>query len=129
MNNLDKARYLAEARKSNLHPKKLTLNISTGFRNADNTADEKAAVGGCWKEYWKTFAREDFPIVCPFCGKALAEDETDGCHINVLMQDSLGRRYYTRKSYIIPGHHTCNMQFGDEFASSTIVTAVEAFEK
>lgn len=105
------------------------MNVNTGFRNAENTADEKAAVGGSWKEYWKTFTREDFPKVCPFCGKALAEEETDGCHVNILMQDSIGRKYYSRKNYIILGHHACNMQQGDEFASSTIVSAVEAIEK
>lgn len=36
---------------------------------------------------------------------------------------------WSSKKYIIPGHHDCNMQLGDEFDARIGIKAVEAIEK
>lgn len=112
-------------RTTDITPSSYPIFTNSTFRNAEHTSDEKAAVGGTWKDFWQIFSQVDFPTVCPFCGKPLEEKDIDGCHINVkgLFGDWLP------KKYIIPGHHDCNMKFGKEFTSRFSVNAVEAIEK
>lgn len=119
-----------EARDSNLFPDKKRISAGQIFRNAERTSDEKAAVGGSWKRYWQIFAAEDYPAVCPFCGEELKEDDIDGCHIEIRRQKLFEEGfYYLEKKYIIPGHHSCNMQLGDEFHAEIDIVAIEAIEK
>lgn len=109
-----------------LRPGIRTLFVGQHFKNAERTGDDNATVGNSWKEYWQIFTQEDFPKTCPFCGLPMTEDEVDGCHIKIkgLLQGS-----WTVKKYIIPGHHGCNMQFGEEFDAKISVKAVEVIEK
>lgn len=103
-----------------------TLNEGQHFKNAERTRDEHAAVGESWKEFWQIFTLEDFPDTCPFCGEPLQVNEIDGCHIKIagFLEGS-----WSSKKYIIPGHHGCNMQLGDEFDAGIGIKAVEAIEK
>lgn len=103
-----------------------TLNEGQHFKNAERTRNEHAAVGESWKEFWQIFTLEDFPDTCPFCGEPLQVNEIDGCHIKIagFLEGS-----WSSKKYIIPGHHGCNMQLGDEFDARIGIKAVEAIEK
>lgn len=112
---------------TSLNPEIRTLYVGQRFKNAERTGDDKAAVGSSWKEYWQIFTQEDFPKSCPFCGLPMKEDEVDGCHIKIMGLGLLGR--WSDKKYIIPGHHGCNMQLGEEFNAKITVKAVEAIEK
>lgn len=96
------------------------------FKNAERTGDDRAELGSSWKEYWEFFAKQDIPKICPFCGMPMSEDDVDGCHIHVA--GALNGSWSVKK-YIIPGHHKCNMQQGEEFVSNITVRAVEAIEK
>jgi len=119
-----------EEKDSNLHPEKRNISVGHQIRNAEHTSDEKAAVGDSWKRYWQIFAAEDYPSICPFCGEELKEDDIDGCHINIQRLHLYeSNTYYPDKKYIIPGHHACNMQLGDEFVVECDILAVEAIEK
>lgn len=111
---------------TNLKPEIRTLFEGQRFKNAERTSDDKAAVGSSWKEYWQIFTGEDFPIVCPFCGLPMSEEEIDGCHIKIM---GILKGSWSVKKYIIPGHHGCNMQLGKEFNAKITVKAVEAIEK
>ena len=119
---------------SELKPDKRTLNAEYGFRNADKTGYDDPKVGSCWKEYWQIFTQEDFPAICPFCGKPLAEGDVSGCHINfrrykLFEEETSGVYEYDEKKYIVPGHQDCNLKYNDEFISDISVTAVEAIAK
>lgn len=129
MDKHEKIGLLKEAKDSGIQPE--TFNLFEGYpiKNAEHTADEKAAAGGCWKQYWKIFARQDFPQTCPFCGEPLAEDDIDGCHVNIGERMLFEDVFYSEKTYIIPGHHSCNMQLGDSFKCNIPIMAVEAIEK
>ena len=111
---------------SNIFPEIKNLSIGQLFCNAEKTADEKAASGKSWREYWQIFTQDDFPTTCPFCGKFMTEDEVDGCHI--IMRDVFFG-HWSEKKFIIPGHHQCNMQQDGEFKAKIAVKAVEAIEK
>lgn len=111
---------------TSLNPEIRTLFVGQHFKNAERTGDDKAAVGSSWKEYWQIFTQEDFPKICPFCGLPMAEDEIDGCHIKI---QGLLSGSWSVKKYIIPGHHGCNMQLGEEFDAMITVKVVEAIEK
>lgn len=130
MNKSQEINLKLEAKDSNLFPEKKKISCGQVIRNAEHTSDDKAAVGGSWKRYWQIFAMEDYPAVCPFCGEELKEEDVDGCHIEIrrqkLFEDGL---YYTDKKYIIPGHHSCNMQLEDEFSLEIDIAAIEAIEK
>lgn len=129
MDKFDKIRLFLEAYKSGIKP--VVINLFEGYpiQNAEHTSDDKAFVGGSWKQYWKLFAQEDFPDKCPFCGYPLNENDIDGCHV-LLGKNIPGNGVsYNRKKFIIPGHHTCNMQLGKEFQSKVSVKAVEAIER
>ena len=125
----EKIRLLSEAINSGIKPKVEILLKGNFIQNAEYTSDDKAFVGGSWKQYWKIFAQEDFPNKCPFCGKPLNDEDIDGCH--VLLGKTLLSNVviYDRKKFIIPGHHACNMQLGKEFQSKVSVKAVEAVER
>lgn len=125
----EKLELITEANQSGLHPEVINLPIGICFKNAERTADDKAAVGGSWKQFWKIFAQEDFPTICPFCGRPLAEEDIDGCHIRIAWNRIGGAGFYSFKKYIIPGHHSCNMQLGDEFISKISIKAVEAIDR
>lgn len=111
---------------SKLTPEIKTLFKGQRFKNAVRTSDDKAAVGRSWKEYWQIFTQEDFPTACPFCGLPMKDEDVDGCHIKIkgILQES-----WSVKKYVIPGHHGCNLKFGDEFDAKITVKAVEAIEK
>lgn len=111
---------------SEIAPVQRTLYTGTLFRNAERTGDDVSAVGKSWKEYWQIFALQDFPETCPFCGEPLNEEDVDGCHIKISGPLS---QSWSSKKYIIPGHHGCNMQLGEELNSKIGVTAVEAIDK
>lgn len=128
MDQVEKFSLLLKAHKSGIRPEFIDLFTGFPFKNAEHSSDDKAAVGGSWKQYWKIFALEVFPTVCPFCGEPMSEDKIDGCHVNI-GKTTLGNVVaYSRKKYIIPGHHACNMQLGDCFKSKIAIKVVEAFE-
>lgn len=119
---------------SELKPGRRTLTKGGGFRNADKTGYDDPKVGEVWKEYWQIFTQEDFPKTCPFCGKPLAEDDVDGCHINfrrykLFEKEDEANYVYDDEKYIIPGHHDCNLKYNAEFESKIEVAAVEAIKK
>lgn len=117
------------AHTSGIKPEVKNLFVGYPIQNAEHTSDDKAFVGGSWKQYWKIFAQEDFPNKCPFCGELLNENDVDGCHV-LLGKTIFGNvEIYGRKQFIIPGHHACNMQLGKEFQSRVSVKAVEAIER
>lgn len=109
-----------------LRPEIKTMYIGQRFKNAERTGDDKAAIGNSWKNYWQIFTQEDFPKTYPFCGLPMADDEIDGCHIKI---NGFLPGSWSVKKYIIPGHHGCNMQLGEEFDAKITVKAVEAIEK
>lgn len=126
MEKFEKNRLLSEAKNSGIKPEIKNLFEGYPIQNAEHTSDDKASVGGSWKQYWKIFAQEDFPNKCPFCGKPLNDEDIDGCHV-LLGKTLLGNVIiYDRKKFIIPGHHACNMQLGEEFQSKVSTKAVEA---
>lgn len=129
MDKVERLTLLFEAHKSGIQPEVVNLFVGYPFKNAEQTSDVNAAIGGSWKQYWKIFAREDFPRICPFCGESLDDDDLDGCHVNIGKTVHGNTVAYSRKKYIIPGHHACNMQLGDCFASKVAVKAIEAIEK
>ena len=130
MNSSQKLELRMEAKETRLNPEKVTLSEGRIVRNAEKTGDDKAAVGGSWKGFWQLFAADDFPTECPFCGEKLNEDDIDGCHINVRRTNPFSKTtYFSRKKYIIPGHHDCNMKLGKEFSLETSILAIEAIEK
>lgn len=119
---------------SELKPRRRTLTKGGGFRNADKTGYDAPKVGETWKEYWQIFTQEDFPTTCPFCGKPLAQDDVDGCHINfrrykLFEKENEANYKYDEEKYIIPGHHDCNLKYNAEFESKIEVAAVEAIKK
>ena len=117
------------AHTSGIKPEVKNLFEGYPIQNAEYTADDKAYIGGSWKQYWKIFAQEDFPNKCPFCGKPLNDEDIDGCHV-LLGKTLLGNVViFDRKKFIIPGLHACNMQLGKEFQSKVSVKAVEAIER
>ena len=94
--------------------------------NATRTADDKAAVGKTWKEYWQIFTLKDYPTTCPLCGKHLAKDDVDGCHIKIYHQDT---KHWSMRKYIVPGHHSCNVSLKNPFQMQITETVVQAIEK
>ncbi len=126
MTEIEKLNLNIKRLRSAIEPEIRTLFVGTKFKNAERTSDEHAAVGSSWKEYWQIFTLDDFPTKCPFCGEPLDEKDIDGCHIKIkgILSGS-----WSVKKYIIPGHHGCNMQSGEEFISRIQVKAVEAIEK
>lgn len=115
---------------SGLNPEIKKLNAGTWIINAERTGDDKAAVGGCWKNYWQIFALQDLPTKCPFCGEPLSENEIDGCHIKI-EGPIIGKvaKSWSLKKYIISGHHKCNTSIDGECQAKIAITAVEAIEK
>ena len=115
---------------SGLNPEIRTIYKGDWIKNAQRTSDEHAAVGGSWKEYWQIFTLQDFPTKCPFCGETLEEEDINGCHIKV-SGPIIGKtaKTWSRKIYIIPGHHKCNMKLDAEFQAKINITAAEAIEK
>lgn len=126
MNDLDKKILRIKRLQSSTSAEIGTLYESQHFKNAERTSDEHATVGKSWKEYWQIFTLEDFPDTCPFCGEPLQVNEIDGCHIKIA---GFLNGSWSSKKYIIPGHHGCNMQLGDEFDARIGIKAVEAIEK
>ena len=129
MEKFEKIRLILEAHTSGIKPEVKNLFKGYYVKNAEHTSDDKAFVGGSWKQYWKIFAQEDFPNTCPFCGKLLKEEDIDGCHVVLGESIFFEKVTYSRKKFIIPGHHACNMQLGEEFKSKVSIKAVEAIEK
>ena len=125
----EKISLISEAFRSGINPEVVNLFQAYPFKNAEHTSDDKAFTGGSWKQYWKIFAQDDFPDKCPFCGKPLSDDDIDGCHVVLGKSMQFDTVEYNQKKFIIPGHHTCNMQLGEEFKSKFQIKAVEAIEK
>lgn len=126
MNEIRRFSLMIKRLRTRFSPLRRDLQIGQLARNAERTANEHAAAGNSWKEYWQVFTQRDFPTTCPFCGQPLAEEDIDGCHIEIA--DRLVGGWSTKK-FIIPGHHDCNMQLGEEFTSKLSLPAVEAIER
>ena len=126
MDQVKRISLMLKSLRSGISPQKRNVPIEQLARNAERTGDERAAVGKSWKEYWQIFTQMDYPETCPFCGQPLAENDIEGCHIEIA--DGLLGRWSTKK-YIIPGHHDCNMHLGEEFTSKLTIPAVEARER
>ena len=126
MNEIRRISLMLKKLRASFTPHRRNLQFGQLARNAERTANEHAAAGSSWKEYWQVFTLRDFPTTCPFCGQPLAEADIDGCHIEIA--DRLVGGWGARK-FIIPGHHNCNMQQGEEFTSKLTVPAVEAIER
>ena len=126
MNDIRRISLMFKRLRARFSPQKRIMLIGQLARNAERTGNEHAAAGSSWKEYWQVFTLKDFPTTCPFCGRPLAEADIDGCHIEIA--DRLIGGWSARK-YIIPGHHNCNMQRGEEFSVKMTIPAVEAVER
>lgn len=126
MNDIRRISFMIKRLRARCSPLRRNLPIGQLARNAERTCNEHAAAGSSWKEYWQVFTLKDFPTTCPFCGRLLAEADIDGCHIEIA--DRLIGGWSARK-YIIPGHHNCNMQRGEEFSVKMTIPAVEAVER
>ena len=126
MNEIRRISLMLKRLRARFSPKKQILQNGQLARNAERTDNEHAAVGSSWKEYWQVFTQSDYPTICPFCGRLLAQVDIDGCHIEIA--DRLRGDWSTMK-YIIPGHHDCNMQLGKEFSVKMTLPAVEAVER
>lgn len=111
------------------NPGIITLHKSQQVKNADNTGDDNPVVCNAWIDYWKTFTMEDIPDVCPLCGEPMTDDDSKGCHVLIKSQSAMGNGNYGATKYIIPGHHKCNCQFGEEFELKIEIKAVEAIKK
>ncbi|MBQ9546386.1 MAG: hypothetical protein IJU90_03770 [Bacteroidales bacterium] len=112
---------------SELHPETHCLRSGTWVKNAEKTADELPLVGNSWIEYWQIFTIQDIPRRCPLCGNPMSEKDVDGCHIQIEEGGLL--KCYSKKKYIIPGHHGCNMKLGAEYQMKFGITVVEAIKK
>ena len=124
-----KVRKLSARMKCGCNPLITKLHVNQQVKNADDTKDDIPVVCDTWISYWKTFTMEDIPTTCPLCGKALTEDEADGCHILIKPRSIISNDDYSKKEYIIPGHHECNCQFGEDFKLKIGIGAVEAIKK
>ena len=124
-----KARNLSARMECGCNPGIIQMHKDQQVKNAYNTGDDNPVACNSWIDYWKTFAMEDIPMVCPLCGKELSEDEADGCHIQIKSQSIMSNGKYEKTVYIIPGHHKCNCQFGAEFKLKIVIKAVEAIKK
>ena len=124
-----KARNLSARMECGCNPGIIQMHKDQQVKNAYNTGDDAPVLCNSWIDYWKTFAMEDIPMVCPLCGKELSEDEADGCHIQIKSQSIMSNGKYEKTVYIIPGHHKCNCQFGAEFKLKIEIKAVEAIKK
>lgn len=98
-------------------------------KNADDTGNDVPVVCNARIDYWKTFTMEDIPNVCPLCGEPITDDDSKGCHVLIKSQSDMGNGNYEATKYIIPGHHKCNCQFGEEFNLKIDIKAVEAIKK
>lgn len=124
-----KARNLSARIECGCNPRVANLYKDQQVKNADDTQNDLPVYGDTWINYWKVFTMEDIPTVCPLCGKELTEDEADGCHIQIKSQSIMSNGNYEKTEYIIPGHHKCNCQFGEEFKLKIGIKAVEAIKK
>lgn len=111
---------------SGLNPEIKTLRRGAVVMNADRTGTDKAAVGSTWKEYWQIFTLQDFPSMCPLCGKQLIKDNIDGCHIKIYHANT---KHWSLRKYIVPGHHSCNVSLVNPFQLQISAIAVQAIEK
>lgn len=124
-----KVKSLIARMESGCDPESKQLPKGQQVKNADDTQNDLPGYGDTWINYWKVFSMKDIPTVCPLCGKELSEDEVDGCHIQIKSQSIMSNGNYEKTEYIIPGHHKCNCQFGEEFDLKIDIKAVEAIKK
>jgi hypothetical protein len=121
------------ARMEGYNPDVKDLPAKQQVKNAKGSGDDVPVFGETWIKYWKIFTKKEIPSVCPLCGNAITEKETEGCHILIKSHPSNGtcdgNGSYEKKEYIIPGHHKCNCQFDEEFELEKDITAVEALKK
>lgn len=130
MNSGDKVKLNEIKVKSGLQPEIREVKIGDWIKNAERTADDKAGVGGCWKDYWQIFVQQDFPTKCPFCGESLTDGDIDGCHVNIdEKRCGVDSRKWLEKKYIVPGHHNCNVKQDGENQIKITIQVVEAIGK
>lgn len=111
-------------------PKTLTVKCGSWIKNAQRTGDDDARVGSCWKDYWQIFTLQDFPTKCPFCGENLEKGDVDGCHIKVdKKREGLESREWMEETYIVPGHHGCNIDYDKVCQANINISIVEAIKK
>ena len=124
-----KIRNLSARMELGSNPNIIRLHKFQLVKNADDTWNDVPVVCNAWIDYWKTFTMEDIPDVCPLCGEPITDDDSKGCHVLIKSQSDMGNGNYEATKYIIPGHHKCNCQFGDEFNLKIDIKAVEAIKK
>lgn len=62
-------------------------------KNAHSTGDDDPRYRESWIDYWKAFATEDIPDVCPLCGKSMTGDDSKGCHVLIKSKSAIGDGY------------------------------------
>ena len=124
-----KIRNLSARMELGSNPNIIRLHKFQLVKNADDTGNDVPVVCNAWIDYWKTFTMEDIPDVCPLCGEQITDDDSKGCHVLIKSQSDMGNGNYEATKYIIPGHHKCNCQFGEEFNLKIDIKAVEAIKK
>lgn len=97
------------------------LPLGTKIKNAEDTGNDDPPLGDSWIEYWKMYTGNHVPERCPMCGRSFTNDnKAEGCHIKIYNNGNI-----SEKKFIIPGHHNCNTQFGQDFALQSDVETVE----
>lgn len=115
---------------SGLTPVVRTIEVGDWIKNAERTKDDEAGVGTCWREYWQIFTQNDYPTKCPFCNETLEGEKVDGCHIKIdEKRFGLSSRKWIEGSFIIPGHHDCNIAIDGECQAKIKILAVKAIKK
>lgn len=100
------------------------LPVNTRIKNAEDTEDDNPPIGYGWIDYWKLYTGLQEPEYCPMCGQRFTDDnKAEGCHIKLYHNGSA-----SEKTYIIPGHHNSNTQFGQDFTLQSDVETVEVID-
>lgn len=95
--------------------------LNTSIKNAEDTGEDDPPMGDSWIEYWMRYCGNHVQERCPMCGQPFTDDnKAEGCHIKIYNNGNI-----SEKTFIIPGHHNCNTQFGQDFTLQSDVETVE----